>query len=246
MSVFYEASYRVGAAQTGLYYQCRPSGVLGLLQETATTAACELDLAGPAMMERYHAIWMVVRIWYRLEKPLMWDDPVMIRTWHRADKGAALYRDFDIFRNGERIGEAVSTWVLAEADSRRLLRASRITEVEGTGGGALCKDKTLSKIKMPEDVALSGQRRFQYSDTDVNGHVNNVKYADIIADAVGLETLLEGRFVSSLQVGYLHECRAGETVDLYTGQEGESYYVHGADSSGQGRFDAALSLEKIP
>ena len=245
MDVFYEASYRVSAGAAGLYYQCRPSGVLEMLQEAATQAACEIHISGPEIMERCHAIWMVARMWYRLERPLMWDEQVTGRTWHRADRGAALYRDFDLLVDGVAVGEAVSTWVLADVESRRLLRMSRLAGIEDTWGGTLCKEKTLSKLRMPEEMALVERRRFHYSDTDSNGHVNNVRYADAIADAARLEERLKGHFVSELQVGYLKECRAGEVLDLSAAWQGERCFVHGADCGGVGRFDGMLALSPL-
>ena len=40
--------------------------------------------------------------------------------------------------------------------------------------------------------------------------------------------------------GYLAECVAGETIELYTGQAGGLWYVHGADQAGKSRFDGAV------
>ena len=246
MGVYYEYFSHVGAAETGLYYQCRPSGVLSILQEAATDAACQFGGSGPEMLERYHAIWMLTRMWYRLDRPLMWNDELMVRTWHRGDKGAMLYRDFDLFVEGRPVGEAVSVWVLADVESRKLLRLSAVEEIASTGGGELCKSKRLTRVRMPEGMTLADRRRFHYSDTDSNGHVNNVRYADAAADAVRLEECLKGRFVSSLQIGYLKECMAGENVDIYTGTRERERFVHGVDQSGESRFDAVLTLDNLP
>lgn len=246
MSVYYEHVCQVPARDTGLYNQCRPSGVLDLLQEAATAAACEIHISGPEMLARYNAIWMVARMWYRLERPIRWGDEVAIRTWHRGDRGAALYRDFDISINGQWAGEAVTTWVLADVDSRKLMRVSKLEEALETGGAELCKDRLLTKIRLPEQMAPAGYREFHYSDTDMNGHVNNVKYADAMADALHLERLLPGHFVSSLQIGYLAECLAGERIGLYTGREGDTWFAHGADDGGKSRFDGCLTLSPLP
>lgn len=246
MSVFYELEAHVGAGISGLGLQCRPSGVLELLQEAATQAAGSLGLSGPEVLERYGGLWMVSRMWYRLERPLMWDETVKIRTWHRADRGAMFYRDFDLFVGDSPVGEAVSVWVLVDAESRKLLKLSGVEELEGSGGGDLCKDRRLGKLRLPREMALAEKRRFHYSDIDCNGHVNNVRYADVAADALGLEGELGSRFVSSLQIGYLRECRAGEEISIFTGSDGETRYVHGVDEGGESRFDAALTLAPLP
>lgn len=244
MDVCYEKAVRVGAAESGICYQCRPAGLLSLLQEAATEASCDIHVSGPEMVARYNAIWMVARTWYRLDRPLMWGDRLTIRTWHRANRGAALYRDFDLLVDGTPVGEAVSLWVLADAENRRMLRMSKVTELTDTGGGGLCKDKTLAALHLPDQLDLLERRRFHYSDTDSNGHVNNVRYADWIADAAGLEKLMGNRFVSALQIGYLKECQAGESLDIYRCWEEGRCFVSGMDTAGQRRFDGVLTLER--
>ena len=67
-----------------------------------------------------------------------------VRTWHRGSKTALMYRDFDLLAGGVPVGEAVSAWVLAGVEDRKLLRLSQMRELEGTEGGGLCKQLTLS------------------------------------------------------------------------------------------------------
>lgn len=244
--MFYEATFRIGAGEAGLNLQCRPSGVLSILQEGATQAACQFHASGPEMRERHNALWMVTRMWYRLDRPLMWGDEVRLRTWHRGGRGPSMYRDFDLFVDGKPIGEAVSVWVLVNAEDRKLLRLSDVGELAATDGGELCKSKKLSGLRLPGDMALVERRRFHYSDIDCNGHVNNVRYADLAADAAGLETQLDSRFVSSLQIGYLKECMAGESIDVLKTESGDGVYILGAGQGGDTRFDALLTLDNLP
>ena len=241
----YEREYRVDSRETDPWYNCRPSGVLGFLQEAATAAACALHASRDEMLDKYNAFWMLARVWYRLDEPLKWGERLRIRTWHRGGRGASSYRDFDLFVNDAPVGEAVSLWVLANAQTHKLVRMAGIEEFQGTDGGALCKTRLLNKVRMPPDMTCAGTRSFRYSDLDVNGHVNNVRYADIVCDALHLERMGAERFVSSLQVGYQAECRVVETVDLTTGSDGGAQYVHGADGAGKTRFDAMLTLSDL-
>ena len=241
----YEREYRVDSRETDPWYNCRPSGVLGFLQEAATAAACALHASRDEMLDKYNAFWMLARVWYCLDEPLKWGERLRIRTWHRGGRGASSYRDFDLFVNDAPVGEAVSLWVLANAQTHKLVRMAGIEEFQGTDGGALCKTRLLNKVRMPPDMTCAGTRSFRYSDLDVNGHVNNVRYADIVCDALHLERMGAERFVSSLQVGYQAECRVGETVDLTTGSDGGAQYVHGADGAGKTRFDAMLTLSDL-
>ena len=103
----------------------------------------------------------------------------------------------------------------------------------------------LPKLRMPVPLETAGERRLWYSDCDVNGHVNNVHYADYACDAIGLEEVGRGQFVSQVQIGYLKECRAGETIRLSAGRQGDTFYVQGDGEEGKPRFDAALTLSPL-
>ena len=245
LSVYFENTYPVDSRDVDPFDQCRPSALLGILQEAATSAAVELHVSREEMIARYNVFWMLSRIWYRLDRPLHWSEPVTVRTWHRGGRGAAMYRDFDLFVRGERVGEAVSSWVLADLDTHKLFRLSGAEEFAGTDGGELCKDKRLTGLRMPGGLALAEHRTLHYSDADINGHVNNVRYADFACDALHLERLDGGQYVSQLQLCYLAECRPGEAIDLFTGQSEGRHLVQGMGEEGKIRFDAALTLANL-
>lgn len=243
--MIYENTYRVGARDTDPFNQCRPSSLMDFLQEAATEAAVELHVSREEMLRNYNVFWMLARIWYRLDKPLFWNDAITVRTWHRGGKGVSMYRDFDLLRNGEPVGEAVSLWVLADWETRKLFRLSQIREFDSTSGGDRCKKRTLSKLRVPVSLKPAGDRLLRYSDADVNGHVNNVRYADFTCDALELHKLGSNSFVSSLQLGYLKECGPGEILRISAGQGENMWYVQGDGEEGNARFDGALTLSPL-
>ncbi len=243
MSVTFEKNFTVDSRDVDLTGCARPSALLGYLQETATLAALALHVSGPETIAKYNCFWMIARIWVRMEEPLRWNEPFTVRTWHRGARGASTYRDFDLIReDGRRIGEAVSTWVLADRDTYKLMPMERLEEFQGTDGGALCKAVTLHRVKMPPELPGREERALRYSDTDINGHVNNVKYADFACDALRLEDRLAGKFVSGLQIGYINQCRAGETLTLSTAVLGDECWARGTGPEGKERFDCMLVL----
>ena len=245
MSLYYEMTLPIDSRDTDGNGFCKASALLGHIQEAATQAAEHGGFGRELTTEVYHAFWMLTRVWYRLRRPLMWEEPLTIRTWHRGNRGATMYRDYDLFLRGEQVGECVSAWVLASLDNRQLMRMSSLPELADTDGGALCKDRKLSKLRLPRDMALADRRKLHYSDTDLNGHVNNTRYADFACDTLEMEKLASGRFLAELQIGYLAECRPGEELLLYTGREGDAAFVQGMDESGKSRFEASLIFGEV-
>ena len=86
----------------------------------------------------------------------------------------------------------------------------------------------------------------RYSDTDMNGHVNNTRYADFACDAVGMECLSQDRYLAEMQIGYLAECRPGEVLTIQTSGLGDSRFVRGVDGAGKSRFESALLFGETP
>ena len=243
--MFHTSVFKVGARDTDPFGLCRPSSVLDMLQEAATAAAIELHVSRDETIARYHAFWMLARMWYRLDSPIRWGDEITVKTWHRGGKGVSMYRDFDLYRGEEMVGEAVSLWVLADLDTHRLFHLSEADEFALTSGGALCKDKLLTKLHMPEDMSALANRALHYSDCDVNGHVNNVRYADFICDALNFCQTGAGKYLSELQLCYLKECRAGEQLSLSGAEREGRVYVRGDGLDGTTRFDAALTIRPL-
>lgn len=246
MSTVYEMNLRVDSRDVDLFNQCRPSAVLGFLQEAATQAALALGVSGPEILEKYNCMWMVTRNWVELDAPLRWNDRITVRTWHRGASGASSYRDFDLFREGKPIGQGVSVWVMVDRAERKLFRMKNLTEFQGTDGEGLNKTIKLRRPAMPGAFDARVRRDLRYSDTDINGHVNNIHYADFACDSLHLEELGRGKFVRSFQIGYVGECRAGETIFVDTAARGGELFARGEGENGDERFDFTLKLDGLP
>lgn len=223
---------------------CKASALLGHLQEAATQAAEQGDFGRKLMLESYNGFWMLTRMWYQLNRPLHWDEELSIHTWHRGGKSAVSYRDYDMYVGDELVGEGVAAWVMADQDSRKLIRLSQVHEMQETDGGMLCKSITLSKLRQPEVLSHIESRLMRYSDTDINGHVNNTRYADFSCDALQLDQMDKGTYLSSLQIGYLAECHPGEVLSIESGPKEKECYVRGVDKTGKARFEALLGFSE--
>ena len=245
MSVCYETRFRVDSRDVDLFNQCRPSALLGILQEAATQAALELGASGPEIRRKYNCLWMVTRSWVELDGPIRWNDLIDVKTWHRGASGVSSYRDFDLFREGKPIGQGTTVWVMADVDSRKLFRMKDLAEFRGTDGGERNKSVKLRRIPMPEVFDRRTRRDLRYSDTDINGHINNTHYADFACDSLHLEALGRGKFVRSFQIGYVNECRAGETIFVDTAARGEQLFARGVGQDGSERFDFSLTLADL-
>ena len=245
MALYYEHRIDIDSRDVDGNGYCRPSAFLGHLQEAGTVAAERGGFGREVLLTQHRAFWMLARMWYQLKRPLRWGEQINIRTWHRGARTALMYRDFDIFAGDEWVGEAVSGWVLADLDSHKLLRLGSVSVLEGTDGGAFCKSKSLSKVRMPGEMMLAERRKMRYSDTDINAHINNTRYADFACDAVEMEQCPADTFLAEMQLGYVAECKAGEEIDMLVGGEGATRFVQGVDHEGNTRFQVRMGFKTL-
>jgi len=245
MAQSYYHKVKIDSRDVDGHGNCKASAILGHLQEAATQAAEHGGFGRSALLDRYNSFWMLTRTWYRLNRPLHWDEELTIHTWHRGGKAVTSYRVYDLYVGEEKVGEGTAIWVFADMVDRKLLRLKNLEELQGTDGGELCKDRILTKLRKPEVLTQVEQRPMRYSDTDINGHVNNTRYADFACDAVHMDRLENGRFLAGMQIGYLAECRPGEVLSIQTGEMEDHTYVCGLDESGKARFEAALFFGEV-
>ncbi len=243
MNAYFENTYLVDSRKVDLFGMLRPSALLADLQDIATLHGTQMGVGRETLTEQYGAFWMLVRSWYRLDRPIYADEALTIRTGHRGAGGAMVYRDFDLFVDGTPVGEAVTCWVVATLAGRTLLRSKSIPELVASPVPPQTKSITLGKIPQPPALQLLEQRLVRYSDTDVNGHMNNARYADVACDAVNYAAM-EGQFLSSLRVNYLKECFVGQELQVLGAQDeaARSWYVRGADAAGDAHFELAMAF----
>lgn len=244
MSRSYRYTYPIDTHDLDCFDVCRPSAVLGYLQDVAGRAAEDFGASNPEMVAKYRHCWMVARVQLLLSRPLRLHDALDIHTWHRGGDGPISYRDSDLLVDDRVVGQALSAWVMADLETRTLARMSAFPEMQGTDGGELNRATRLRALRLPPDLPEVERRTLHYSDLDANGHVNNARYADLLCDALSLQEAPAGAFVTEVQLNYLKECRAGERLTLKAAWQGDTGLVSGEDGEGTARFAGLLRLSE--
>ena len=224
--------------------ECKASALLACLQDASAEHTSLCGCGRKEMVERYHVFWMLTRVQLRLERPVCWLEELTVRTGHRGGRGILLYRDYELYVGGRQVGDACALWVLADLDTRKLLDISRhpIPALAETAGGLTPAVRRLTALHPPKEMEAVEGRRMRYSDTDVNGHVNNTRYADFACDALELEGRAPGTFLAGLEITYHAECMPGEVIQISRALTPEGGFVHGAGAAGEPRFDVKLQL----
>lgn len=234
-------SFLVSSTDTDAYYECRPSALFAFLQKTITTHSFQVGVSRDDVLAKYNCYWMVLRTWVRLKRPLIWGETLTVNVTVRKPVGTRVYRGCDLYIGNDHVGEATTVWVLANRKTKRPMNLEHLPELPDQDAPT-AKHITLSRIVFPENMALHDQRRLYYSDTDINGHINNTRYVDLACDAAELDKRPQGVFMEEILISYVNECFAGEQLQLYRGKCDGQLYIHGIGPDGTDRFDCTIRM----
>ncbi len=205
--------------------------VLHAMEQTARLHTVSLGISREEMLCKYGAVWMIARAWLHFDALLDKAQPLTIRTWHRGLSRGVIYRDFDLMQNGVRIGEAVQTWVLVEAESRRLFRMDRAPELVHTAVPPVTKTLRPGK-PVPSAPLLEISPLCPGTETvDENGHINNAAYVELVLQGLPFAN------IQTLELNYHQECFAGQCLPRLQWQDEHSAFVRLLTPDGLTAFD---------
>lgn len=244
MHSIYTKTIVVQSTDTDLYGNLRPCALLQYFQSLGIDHANLLGMSRESLVETHHASWILARVWFRLYRPIHAEEALRIDTWHREITGVTFYRDYDLYIGEEHVGEGVSAWVIADIATRKMLFPETIESVASSKPPQRVFSLQLRPIRNRKDKAPVYERTVRYSDLDVNGHMNNTKYADVLLDAFTPEEL-RGRFIGEMQLNYSQECLSGDTMVISRADAPDSCYIDGCSPDGTRRFEATVQFREV-
>lgn len=229
-------TYSLTAAEAFSDGTCRPDALLELMQDAAGYHASILGIGMDVMYSKHNCLWMLVRNWFRLDRPLMAGDTLTVETWPMKPDGLSSNRAFRFYANGQPIGEAFQVWVLVDVVKRRISRIKDFPEFAALDYVESEAPVNLRRLRLPANMAVAGSCQVAERDIDANGHMNNTRYL------VYVMQLLGEKFVQELHINYDRECLAGEKLELLLGQDENGTYVTGRKEDHAQSFEVLLKL----
>lgn len=159
--------------------------------------------------------WVLSRVAIEMYRYPLMDEKIKIQTWVEGIYRYFSKRDYSFTdANGEIIGYAKTIWAVIDKKTRKPINLSKIIKddiiVEKTCPIEECKNIQ----NLPSDNKAKGNFIVQYSDIDMNQHLNSSKYIEHIMNAFTLHKF-EHRDVSRFEIDYKSECFFGETLQIH-------------------------------
>ena len=171
---------------------------------------------GIAEINENQYTWVLSRLAIELEDlPRQYED-FSIQTWVENVYRLFTDRNFELKnKDSKTIGYARSVWAMISMQSRK--PADLLTLHGGNISEYICdKECPISKpgrIKVTQEVPAV-EYQTKYSDIDINGHVNSIKYIEHILDLFPMETFKDKQ-IKRFEMAYVAESYYGDTLLFY-------------------------------
>lgn len=243
----YKKKYHVDYGDSDYYKKLKLSSLFNYLQDVASLHSENLGIGINDIGQKHSVAWVMVRILVDVERMPNWNEDIIVETWPNEPKKLEFERDFIVRdQKGNVLVRAISSWVIMDIEKREIRKTEliRIAYPPFAKERAICK--RMGKLKPNGELKYVYNKQIGYSDIDINGHLNNSKYIDYITDCFSMEK--HGEYiVKSVQVSYISEALAGETIAFYkdiSRLESGALYVEGTDEIGDKvYFKACITIK---
>lgn len=140
---------------------------------------------------------------------------------------------------GKQVAMVDCRWIVVSLAENRILREPGWT-VEGFWNETVEGELPLQLHKCREGLTSAGEWTVRYSQCDLNGHLNNAFYLDLVCDALPLDVVRKGP-VTFASINYHREVPMGETVEVFYAPSAEGWYIIGKHND-QTSFESYLEL----
>lgn len=168
-------------------------------------------------MQQSQHVWVLSRLVVDIAQMPCTGEEYTIETWV-----SKIYRQFTdrlyaiTGKDGKIFGHAHSIWALISMDTRQPLD---LASLPNNGfSNAVCERevpiKGPGRVRVKSENAVRTQTA-QYSDLDINGHVNSIRYIAMILDVFGKELYNERKVVKRVEMSYCAESYHGDTLSFF-------------------------------
>lgn len=243
-NLVWEEQYTVHTSEADFRSNCRLAVLLDILQQTADSAANELGVSWQILLEAGMG-WMLMTLDLEVKQIPRLGETVTIRTWNKGTKGPLWQRDYRIFdsENSE-IAAARSVWSLVDIHKRKILRPSALpVAVDPYTDDSVGPMPEKAAVPSETEMAPAFVYEVKYSGLDINGHLNNARYADFCYDALE-EHELKSLALRRFKITYIKESQLGDKLQISrSALVDQQVFIRGQAEDAVVCFEACLYFE---
>lgn len=225
--------------------QARLTTMADFFQEMAYHHASDLGFGYHDMKSR-KTTWVLSRMRIHMKRYPVWNEKITLETWPSGAERLFALRDFRVIDSkGVIIGMASTAWLILDIDTHRLIRPKEMMEqFKLIVYDEQMFEDPLDKIVIQGDTKLMRQHTVTYSDLDIIGHVNNVKYMEWCIDAISSPEEAE-KDICELEINFNHEALYGDHISIFGNEEASGEIYFNATREGDGKEIISARIKRV-
>ena len=170
-----------------------------------------------SQMIKVHHAWVLSRLVIEMEQMPRTGEDFTIETWVDRLYRQFTDRHFTIYRSdGTTYGHATSIWALIDTESRQPADLESLPD--GGFTSALIPDRpapiaTMGRMRM-KNPELAYTHKAAFSDLDINGHVNSIRYIELLLDFFSAQYIASYP-IRRVEMAYCLESYCGDVLEVY-------------------------------
>lgn len=239
MEKIYSETFALRTSDFDCRGHIKPSAVLDLFQEAAGVHAGALGVGFDDLMKK-QLLWVLVKVKYQVLNNIKRHQRVVVKTWPLKPSRIVLERDYLIEdEKGNVLVKGTSQWVTIHSEKRKFVPSPDIYPFED-----FCEDRTFEE-KFSKNADFDSEDAVKkitpsFCELDMNGHVNNIRYADYVLNCLDLKD----EAIESFQLDFHKEVYKDMPVSIYIEKSDGQILAKGANEQGERMFSASLCLKK--
>ncbi len=182
---------------------------------------------GMTYLNPIHKTWVLSRLAVEMEEMPVQYTKFFVETWVEGAMKYFTNRNFRVVgEDGSVFGYGRSVWAMIDTDTRQPQDILAIHDGAIKGWietGKECPIEKSSRVKMSADASIVRTIDTGYSDVDVNGHVNSVKYIEHVLDLFDIEWHRTHR-LKRFEIAYVAESHGGDKLSFYREETAEGEF----------------------
>ncbi len=238
----YSEKFLIDSNEVDPFLDLSIPGLFRLLQAIAGTGAEAIGTGKEETTDKGF-MWVLTRMDVEISKMPRYMEEIELTTYPGEQVGCFYFRHFFAKnKSGEILLRVASTWALLQASTRKVVMRCPFPH-------PLTPEKADGELGRPEKLQASEnmmeveKRKITYSMCDLNGHLNNTRYLELIVDAKN-RAFYEKHTPVSIVLNFVKEIQEGEEVSLCLSSQEENPYMLVGKVNGEERFLARLQFRE--
>ncbi len=183
--------------------------------------------------------YVILRMDVKIFKPLHPYENIKVSTWERSKGPVKMFRNYRI-ENSENVtvAEASSLWTFLDLETRKPLPTKMIQNPIIDHDEDVSADSSKKLIKAQDGVSVA-TKLVKGRDIDLYGHMNNIKYVDLVFDCLPDDI----KEIKEFTIEFISECKLGEELNIMLSQSDGVYKLSGIKKDGTLSFCSEIITE---